>query len=77
MYTTVKDAPDEYRIRCRNCVYSRPYGTAKLNAEIGATKHRKANPGHVVELRNGNRFVRTFDGRGGGDRDLTVTSPLF
>lgn len=50
----------EWRIRCQNCIYSRPFGSAKLNAEISAAKHRMRNPAHVVRIYNGSKFVRQF-----------------
>lgn len=53
-------APAEFRIRCQNCIYSRPFGAAKLNAEIAAAKHRLKNPDHVVRIFNGNEFIRQF-----------------
>lgn len=76
-YTFVSLAPDEWRIRCRGCHYARSYGAAKLNAEIGAVRHRKAFTGHLVDLLNGEKVERTFGVETGEDRDPTVTEPLF
>lgn len=75
--TFVSVAPDEWRIRCRGCRYARAYGAAKLNAEIGAVRHRRAFSGHIVELLNGQEISRVFGQRTGPDRDPTVTDPLF
>ena len=60
---TVEHAPDEWRIRCVDCIYARAYGAAKINAEIAASKHRMRKTGHTVRLYNGNKLMRTFDGR--------------
>lgn len=65
----VLSAPAEWRIRCRDCAYSRPFGTGKTGAEIAAAKHRQAHPGHVIEIRNGNVIANVF-----GLRDQTVTT---
>lgn len=64
----VKSAPAEFRIRCRDCMYAPAgYGTAQVNAEIAAAKHRMRKPGHVIDIVNGREVVRTF-----GERDQTV-----
>lgn len=60
-------APNEWRIRCANCIYSRPFGAAQLNAEISAAKHRQNHPDHVVKIFNGNKLVKAF-----GNRNQTV-----
>jgi hypothetical protein len=60
MEVRVKLAPAEWRIRCRHCVYSRPFGDARLNAEISAAKHRRNHPSHVVALFQGGELIRTF-----------------
>lgn len=62
-------APDEWRIRCTGCIYSRPFGAAQLNAEISAAKHRMKHPDHAVRIYNGAKLVKTF----GDLRDRTVT----
>lgn len=62
---------NEYRIRCQNCIYSRPFGTARLNAEIAAAKHRMSHTEHVVHLYNGTEFLRRFPDRD-QDRNQTV-----
>lgn len=63
----VTRAPAEFRIRCENCTHSKPFGAAKLNAEIGAAKHRMRYPTHVVRIYDGLKIVKTFR-----DRDQTV-----
>lgn len=65
-------APDEWRIRCRKCIYSRPFGAAQINAELSAIRHRRKNPDHPVGIYNGGKLVKTF----GDDRDRTVTPML-
>jgi DNA-directed RNA polymerase subunit RPC12/RpoP len=65
----------EYKIRCQSCRYSRPFGRARVNAEIAASKHRMRHPTHVVHLYNGGEFLRSFPARPtdtGADRDQTV-----
>lgn len=64
---TVIAAPAEYRIRCDNCGHCKPFGRAKINAEIAAAKHRMRHPGHVVRILDGAVTVGSF-----GDRDQTV-----
>lgn len=51
---------NEWRIQCQNCIYSRPFGAAKLNAEVSAAKHRMKHPDHVVRIYSGNQFMRQF-----------------
>lgn len=58
--SVVKFALDEFRIRCEGCTYSRPFGAARLGAEIAAAKHRQRFPGHVVRLLNGCEVVKRF-----------------
>lgn len=53
-------APNEFRISCNNCIFSRRFGNAKVNAEIAASKHRRKYPSHVVGMYTGARLVRTF-----------------
>ena len=67
----VTRSANEWRIRCQTCIYSRPFGAAKLNAEVSAAKHRMKNPSHVVRIYNGNEFVRQFPDKI-ADRNQTV-----
>jgi hypothetical protein len=64
----VISAPDEWRLKCRNCIYTRAFGQAQLNCEISAGKHRIKYPGHVVDIYNGNVVRKTF----GVQRNQTV-----
>lgn len=59
-HVMVMKAPPEYRFRCRKCRFSKGYGTARINAEIGMVQHRKGRPDHIVDLYNGKVIVRTF-----------------
>lgn len=61
----------EWRVRCMNCIYSRPFGAAKVNAEIAAAKHRMSHTDHVVGLYNGITLVRRFPDES-RDRNQTV-----
>lgn len=63
-YCAVTSSAVEYRAKCRACKYSKAYGTAKINAELGAVKHRKAKQGHIVDILLGTKVVTTF-----GDKD--------
>lgn len=63
----VESAPAEWRIRCQDCVYTRGFGRARVNAEVAAAKHRIKQPSHVVDLFDGNTKVRRF-----GERYQTV-----
>jgi hypothetical protein len=71
-YRKVITAPNEWRIKCRGCIYSRPFGQAQLNAEIAAAKHRMKNPAHIVDIWNGNVIRKSF----GLDRNQTVIKPI-
>lgn len=64
----VMTAPGEWKLKCRNCVYSRSFGQAQLNTEIAAAKHRMNHPHHVVDIYNGQVIRKTF----GVDRNQTV-----
>lgn len=64
----VISAPGEWKIRCRNCIYSRAFGQAQLNSEISAAKHRMKYPTHTVDIYNGQELRKSF----GVGRDQTV-----
>ncbi len=51
---------EEYRVRCSDCRYSRPFGAAKIRAEIAASKHHNRFPYHEVNLWLGTRTVHTW-----------------
>lgn len=51
---------EEYRVRCSDCTYSRPFGAARLQSEIAASKHHNRFPYHEVKLWLGARTVRTW-----------------
>lgn len=59
----VIEAPAEYKLRCDDCSYSKPFGVARLNAEIAAAKHRMRHPGHTVKIFNGAKLVHSFADR--------------
>jgi len=59
----VMKAPPEIRIKCDDCSYGRGFGTARLNAEIQAAKHRLGNPTHTVHLYDGYKIAYTFGHR--------------
>lgn len=46
---------DEYRVRCSDCRYSRPFGANRLQAEIAASKHHNRFPYHEVTMWKGHR----------------------
>ena len=54
--------PAEWRIRCQTCMYAKPFGTARLNAEIAASRHRMSKPDHTVWLYDGHKKIREFAG---------------
>ncbi len=51
---------EEYRVRCSDCRYSRPFGAAKTRAEIAASKHHNRYPYHEVKLWLGARTVHVW-----------------
>ena len=51
--TTVVKHLKEYRIRCSDCRYSRPFGANRLQAEIAASKHHNRFPNHLVTMWEG------------------------
>lgn len=73
---------DEYRIRCNDCTYSRPYGANKLQAEIQGSKHHNRYPYHEVILIHGTQeihkwpkneqhlFAKSLQGKRVSDLDL-------
>lgn len=63
----VEDAPDEYRVRCRGCSYSRRCGTARLDAETAAARHRKRRPNHRVGIYNGKELIYVMGADAGDD----------
>lgn len=58
--TTVIKHLEEYRVRCSDCRYSRPFGAAKTRAEIAASKHHNRYPYHEVKLWLGARTVHVW-----------------
>lgn len=69
-YETVRLVLDEWRTSCVDCTYGKPFGQARVNAEIGAAKHRQKKPGHRVEIRHGGEVVMTM---GENDRAMQLT----
>lgn len=51
---------EEYRVRCSDCTYSRPFGASRLQAEIAASKHHNRFPYHEVKLWLGAQSVHTW-----------------
>lgn len=70
----VVDAPVEYRVRCRRCAVSRPFGQARLNAEVFASKHANKY-GHRVAIYNGRELI--YELRADSDPDLFTGVPPF
>lgn len=58
--TTVVRKLEEYRVRCSDCRYSRPFGANSLQAEIAASKHHNRYPYHLVTLWHGVRKAREW-----------------
>lgn len=63
-HVMVMKAPPEIRIRCRKCKYSKAFGAARINGEVGAVQHRKGRPDHIVDIFDGRVIVRTFGNYG-------------
>lgn len=63
-------APPEIRVRCQQCSFARAFGRARVNAEIGASKHRIKHPTHTVLMFDGKTVLRRFE-----DRYTPVISP--
>lgn len=51
---------EEYRVRCSDCRYSRPFGANRLQAEIAASKHHNRYPYHEVTMWLGARTARVW-----------------
>lgn len=51
---------EEYRVRCSDCTYSRPFGASRLQAEIAASKHHNRFPYHQVTLWKGAAITHTW-----------------
>jgi hypothetical protein len=58
--TVVRYAPNEWRIRCRECIYSRSFGADQASAQLSIGRHRRKFPTHAVRLINGNKLVETY-----------------
>jgi len=58
--TTVLKHLEEYRVRCSDCRYSRPFGANRLQAEIKASKHQNRYPYHEVKLWHGAQTVHVW-----------------
>lgn len=58
-----ESAPEEWKIRCMKCVYSRAFGLSKDAAVIAVGRHRRKYPEHSVKLFNGNRLDKVFQNR--------------
>jgi hypothetical protein len=71
---TVKVAPPEFRVKCRNCRLSRPFGQSREDAERLAAKHHNVK-NHTVELRDGYAVLYTWHGPRA--RDETVIESIL
>lgn len=67
----MKDAPDEWRIRCQGCTYSAGSGTSRIESELNSARHRMRYPAHTVRLYNGFQHVASYP-----DREQIVTESL-
>jgi len=61
-------ANGQHSWKCRNCPSGRSYGQAKVNRDLGAVRHRRKRPGHVVDLFHGSRLEHTY----GNDSQMTI-----
>jgi transcription elongation factor Elf1 len=59
--TTVIKHLEEYRVRCSDCLYSRPFGANRLQAEIAASKHHNRYPYHEVTMWKGTHKAHTWE----------------
>lgn len=59
----------DFCVKCATCRYTRNFGAARLNAEIGATRHHRRFPHHVVNVYKGDDLHRKF---GNSDTPLPV-----
>lgn len=57
---TVLQIVDEYRVRCEDCTYSRPFGANRLQAEIKASRHHNRFPYHEVSLYLGTQKIHEW-----------------
>jgi hypothetical protein len=53
-------APEQIRIRCRNCRLSRMFGQGKVTAECAAASHRRRHPDHIVDIKDGLAVIATY-----------------
>jgi hypothetical protein len=75
-YRKVEDAPAEFKIRCKNCRYSRHLGRARLTAETRAAEHA-SRKGHTVQVWDGRTLIYTFGARAVEQLPLPDDPPPF
>lgn len=52
-YSIVMHHVLDFAVKCATCRYTRNFGAARLNAEIGATRHHRRYSHHVVNVFKG------------------------
>jgi hypothetical protein len=75
-YARVKDGRAEFRARCRDCRMSRPYGAAKLSAEMSAVRHARAKT-HTVDVLQGAKILHTITHESNGQLAMPDDVPPF
>jgi hypothetical protein len=71
----VEAAPPNIKVRCRGCQYSRKFGRARVTADVAAAKHRRKNPDHTVEIRDGAVIVQVFKGSTDDGAQMRILMP--
>lgn len=67
----------EWRVKCRDCRYSRPFGAAELTAMTAGSKHGLIKR-HTVDVYRGGKRVHTVGGELPGQIDLdSLEEPPF
>jgi hypothetical protein len=59
-YKDVAEAPHNYVVRCRDCLYGKVAGNARITAETSAVRHSLRRPGHHVALYDGQKAVGEY-----------------
>lgn len=70
-YRHVLALQSDYRARCRDCNYSRPFGRAMFAAD-GAARRHGDKKGHTVDRYDGSKLEWTYEP--GGPQQLTIES---
>lgn len=69
-YSVVLLLQASYKVKCRDCKYSRSFARAHFAADSAGNKHCRFK-GHTVELLDGSNVIHTFTPSGG-----TIEIPL-